>query len=91
MWNSFPGGANDTMRHCVASCVAAKRYGVGWARLAGFANELQGLWIDIINLQEGAFQLSDLKHNEWGFALAQVSADEFGCWTGCKKKLGGSP
>ena len=83
----YPGhGRNDSLRHCVASCVAAHRFGEGIARLAGFLNELNGLWIDLRNQQEGAFELQDLWHNEIGFALS-IAPDEESCYRSCTDTL----
>jgi len=82
------GQRTDSLRHCVASCVAAKRHGPGWARFAGFINELQGIAIDLLNLQIGAFQVSDLEHNEWGISFAQLTTEEIQCFTLCRSTFG---
>jgi hypothetical protein len=80
------GAANDAMRHCVASCIAAKRYGTSVAWFAGFVNEMQGLIIDITHLQTGAFQISDLQHNQLGLGAASEAGSESECRDKCKRK-----
>jgi len=80
------GAANDDMRHCVAACIAAKRYGTGISRLAGVVNELEGLILDIRFRQTGAFQPSDLRRNEQGIDASRQAASESECRENCKKK-----
>ena len=93
-------GQSD-LRHCYQSCEAARRYGEGWGRTAGAANEFQGLVIhDLPNLQsrvsgrtEWAFQWQDLRSNERGFdaATAVDAGNEADCLVACRKQACSQP
>jgi RHS repeat-associated protein len=92
MQRKYPGESNfnDKMRHCVASCLIAQKYGKGLARSAGVVNEVQGLVLDIYRIfrrrPTGAFEFSDFKSNEIGFKTAGVvnSGRYCDCDTACK-------
>jgi RHS repeat-associated protein len=75
----YPLEPNSSMRHCVVSCVIASKYGSGHTRLAGAANEIEGLFKydipDICGRLRGqrpwAFQWQDFKDNERGIECAK--------------------
>jgi RHS repeat-associated protein len=68
----FPGDANDFMRHCTVTCEAAAQGPCHplTVRFGGVMNEIQGLLIDILHRQTGAFEFEDFMSNEQGLACA---------------------
>jgi RHS repeat-associated protein len=74
----FPWEENSSMRHCVVSCLVAKKFGIPSGIVAGTANEFQGLVLhDIPDLpgrftgkRPWAFQFQDFKDNQRGFNCA---------------------
>jgi RHS repeat-associated protein len=62
----------DSLRHCAATCALSTAYGTTSARIAGAANEMQGIAIDLRHLQTGAFELLDFRRNEVGVACSRA-------------------
>lgn len=72
----YPGSPNSEMRHCVVSCIQARKHGPWTARAFGIMNEYQGfLFHDLFRLPSRfrgqtpwAFDPADLSANEMGFS-----------------------
>ncbi len=74
------GHGNDPMRHCVGMCLASKRCGgEGVARAAGVLNEFIGIGYDVSNLQTGAFEFEDFRHNEVGIQCGNDQDSDCDC------------
>jgi hypothetical protein len=89
--SNYGGQENSPMRHCVVSCIMAKRYGTDTARIAGYANEAQGaLLVDLPIMWNGIMKISPTEREEylaigrltgtvpWAFQLDDLENNERG-------------
>ncbi|MCP4493984.1 MAG: hypothetical protein GY820_42785, partial [Gammaproteobacteria bacterium] len=74
----YPGEKNSAMRHCVVSCMVAKKYGIPMSAAAGTVNEYQGFYMhDLPNIKDRfaggqwAFQPEDFADNYRGYNCSQ--------------------
>jgi hypothetical protein len=72
---AYPGEANSSMRHCVASCKLASKFGGPKTIIAGAANEYEGLirW-DIPTILSAVTGLGSKRYQQlgWGRLTGQV-------------------
>jgi len=77
--NYFPGPANSSLRHCVASCMIASNFDPTNTFIGGTINEVEGflffdlpdLWARIRGQRPWAFQSDDFRDNNRGINCAK--------------------
>jgi len=93
----YPREENSKIRHCTASCMIARKFGIPGTFVAGTGNEIQGLflhdipdfWGRVTGQRPWAFSLQDFIDNQRGFKCSEqrnnCQTTEKSCEQCCKK------